>query len=226
MPDSTKTLDDLINDDQVSLSEYEKENYILEPLLGEIDLIEDEPIRSFTRSVLLRAGAFWDAPSSLSVKFSPPDEHGTGGLILHTKRVVRLTSLMCESFGYLGLERDMVLSAAILHDITKVVQERDEDEPHYDIMYPYTIDRFIKFVRLDDQAHGTDSQSATLYISEDAAMTIMRLIHCHMGPWSPIPETYPVTNLEMLLHLADHIATKLHYIIDGDDLRMERWLLA
>lgn len=225
MADSTKILNDLINDDQVNLSEYEKENYILEPLLHEIDLIEDEDIRKFVRSVLLRAGVFWDAPATITTKYSPPDEHGMGGLITHTKRVVRLVVLLCDSYSYVGYEKDIVLAAALLHDLTKVVQERDDEEPHYDIMYPYTIDRFIKFVRMDDSVHASDDQSSTMFITEEAAMLIMRLVHCHMGPWSPIPETYPITNMEMLLHIADHMATKLHYIIDGDEVRMERWLL-
>ena len=225
MSNSKKTLENIINAEEVNLSEMEKENYILKPLLKEIEMIEDEPIRMFVRSVLLRAGAFWDMPSSYNIKFSPPDEHAEGGNIIHVKRVIRIVDLLCESYGYIGYDRDMLIAAALLHDVTKGIQIKDNDEIDYDIMYPYTIDKFVKFVRLDDQTHASEDQSSTLFIPEEAVLTILKMIHSHMGLWSPIPETYPSNTLEWLLHTADHVATKLHYIIDGDDVKMERWLL-
>jgi hypothetical protein len=46
-----------------------------------------------------------------------------------------------------------------------------------------------------------------------------------MGPWSPVPETVPVTYLDMIVHLADNMASKLHYIVDGDNVLKERWIL-
>lgn len=225
MANSRKMLDDFINGDEVNLSEFEKENYILEPLLPEINLIQDETIAGFVRSLLVRASLFWDVPSSISPKYNPPDEHDSHGLILHTKRVVRTVGILAESHGFVQEDKDLLYAAAILHDLTKIIQENPDEEPRFDTMYPYTLDKFIRFVREDDQTYASENQSSTLFIDEDKAFSIMRLVRCHLGPWSPIPETMPISTMEMVLHCADHIASKLHFIVDGPVTREERWKL-
>ena len=223
MTNSKKMLDDFIKGDEVNLSEFEKENYILEPLLPEISLIQDEAVSGFVRSLLVRASIFWDVPSSISPLFNPPDEQGPHGLVLHTKRVVRVVGILAESHSFTQEDKDLLYAAAILHDLTKIIQEGPDEEPRFDIMYPYTLDKFVRFIREDDQTYASESQSSTLYIDEEKAFSIMRLVRCHLGPWSPIPETIPISAMEMILHCADHCASKLHYIIDGDEIKEERW---
>jgi hypothetical protein len=39
-----------------------------------------------------------------------------------------------------------------------------------------------------------------------------------------VPETNPITYLDMIVHLADNIASKVHYVVDGDDVIKERWM--
>lgn len=219
-----KILDEFLEEDeQEYIPQFEKENFILEPLLDEIEAIKEEAIRNFVRSVLLKNKAFWIIPSTFSEDYNPPDEHDVGGNVLHTKRVFRICALLADSHILSAIERDILLAAALLHDVTKGVITRDEELPAYDEFHPYTVDRFVRQVKIDDELHGGENQSTMLFLEEEHATRILRIIRCHMGIWSPIPETYPINDLEMILYTADTIAVRLHWIIDGEDLVMERW---
>lgn len=221
--DHDKMLDDLLSEDQKNIPQFEKENFTLEPLLEEIDMIVDQQIKQFVRSVLLKATLFWEIPSVFSEVDNPPDEHDIGGQVLHTKRVFRICQLICESYtGILSsTDKDVVLAAALLHGVTKGVLMNGT--PTFDEFYPYTVDRFVSMVRREDEVHATENESSVLYIQEAQVLRILRLIRCQRGPWSPIPETFPIDPDEMILHIADHIASKLHWVIDGDDFILARW---
>ena len=209
-------LDDILVLDKSEISTQEDE--MLKPLLDEINLIEDESIRSFVRSVLLKSEMFWTIPSSFSGKYHPQDEHGVGGNALHTKRVTRIASTLCDSYALTPEERDTILAACLLHDITKGIPDSDKEMFHYDPMHPYTAGKFITNCQKFDKEFGNDSASSSLFITEEVMQTIMRLIRCHLGPWSPVPETYPITYLDYIVHISDNVASKLHTYIAGSDL--------
>lgn len=216
-------LDDILQDEQiVNLSE--EENNILSPLLEEISLIEDDGLRSFVKSILIRADSFWSIPSSFSGKYHPPDEHNEGGNVLHTKRTVRAAKILSESHSVSVEEKDIIIAACLLHDVTKGKIEKDGSFT-YDKMHPYTVGEFVKFCQEDDKKYANDINSSTLYVTEEDVQTLLRLVRCHLGPWSPVPETVPITYLDMIVHLADNIASKVHYILDGDEILPERWNL-
>lgn len=214
-------LDELLSapaDDQSS-ADYAQENETLAPLLPEIELIQDQGIRLFVRAMLLRTPVFWRIPASFSGKFHPPDEHGFAGNVLHTRRVVRIVDLMCTCQERSATERDIMIAAALLHDATKGV-EWSEGNTGYDPMHAYTVDRLVYDALNEDTEHAQD----WTLVDQESVNSILRLIHIHLGPWSPIPETYPVTTLEWSLHMADAIASRLHTIIDGDEVLLERWM--
>lgn len=214
-------LDEILSNKK-QISFLKEEDKILEPLLEEINLIKDEPIKSFVRSILLRADAFWKMPSSFSRRYHPIDEHEEGGNVLHTKRVVRAANIMCDSHSLTDEDRDIVLAACLLHDITKGI-DIGQDKMQYDPMHPYTVGYFVKKCQEDDKNYATESQSSTIYLSEEAVQSILRLVRCHLGPWSPVPETIPITYLDMIVHIADNIASKIDYIVDGKNILKERW---
>lgn len=225
MTTSNDMWDSILEDPGMEEALFE-ENKILKPLLSEIGLIVDLGIRSFVRSVLLKADVFWYIPSSFSGKYHPPDERGLGGNVLHTKRVVRVTEMLSDSFGLDEYERDLVLAAALIHDVTKGRVWDENIGPQYDPFHPYTVDTFVKEAHRLDEVYGREDKSSVMMVTEDTMRQILRLVRCHMGPWSPIPETIPLTNTDMVVHCADNIASKLHEIIDGkDEVREERWLL-
>lgn len=207
----------------ISADIMEKEDLILEPLLEEISLIQDQGIRLFVRAMLLAADdLFWSGPSSASGKFHPPDERGECGNVLHTKRVVRTADIMCASQERSVLERDIVLAACILHDITKIV--KIDGQIRSDRMHPYTVDFVLKNIREAELSSEEEpTGSSTMYIDDLALYQIMKCIRSHLGPYSPVPETYPTVINEWIVHLADNIAAHLHEIIDGDKINDSRW---
>lgn len=203
--------DDNLLDDIIKSSDdtFAEEDLILAPLAEEIQMIVDEPIRVFVRAMLVGATDFWRGPASSSGKTHPPDEHGEGGEVLHTRRVVHLVDAFCDSKDRTVTERDMLIAAALLHDVTKVVQSPD-GEWMTDPMHPYTVDRVAaKVFNSDGNVQGS---AALIVISPEVIAQILRLIHCSQGVWSPIPETMPLTVMEWILHDADYIATQLHKI--------------
>jgi len=214
-------LDDILEEDKGEL--VGEENEILIHLLPEINLISDESIKSFVRSILLKAGIFWEIPSSFSGKYHPADEHGLGGNVLHTKRVARVASIISDSYSLTDEERDTILAACLLHDVTKGIPSEKEGSFQYDPMHPYTVNKFVADCIKYDKEFANDSHSSTLYIQEDTIHSILRLIRCHLGPWSPVPETYPITYMDYIVHIADNIASKLHTIIDDSELINDKY---
>jgi len=218
---SDKMLDDLLNEEPEFVPQHEKENLILEPLLEEIEQIRDENIQSFVRSVLLKADLFWEIPSVFSEDYNPPDEHDIGGNVLHTKRMFRVAQIMCESYIFEEEERDIILSAVLLHAVTKGIMF--DSTPTYNEFFPYTVDPFVRQVKRMDELNTAEHESSVLYATDNQVQKILRIVRCHRGPWSPIPETIPLDDMEMVVHLADHVASKVHWIIDGDDIMTGRW---
>ncbi len=214
---SNNVLDEILSD-KVHPSSIKKEDKILEPLLNEIDLISDESIRSFVRSILYRAEDFWEMPSSFSGKHHPPDEHGQGGNVLHTKRAVKIAAIMCDSYSLEQEEMDIVIAAMLLHDITKGVKDADLNNYRYDPMHPYTVGLFVRKCQEEDKNYASEAQSSTLFLAEDTVQAILRLVRCHLGPWSPVPETTPITFMDMIVHISDNISSKLHDIVNVDSM--------
>lgn len=215
-------LDEILNKESESIS-LEEETKILKPLEEEIEMISDVSIKGFVKSILLRVEGFWTIPSSFSGKYHPPDEHNQGGNVLHTKRVLRAAKVISDSYSLSPEERDLVYAACLLHDITKGVLDADKGYFHYDPMHPYTVGRFVEKCQQYDKKYAGESQSSTLFVSEETVQSILRLVRCHLGPWSPVPETVPITYLDIIVHLSDNLASKLHYLVDGNEIVEERW---
>jgi len=216
-------LDEILSE-QNQKSLIREEDKVLEPLIEEIDMINDDAIKSFVRSILMRCEAFWVIPSSFSGKYHPMDEHNAGGNVIHTKRVVRAAKVLSDSYSLMDEERDLVYAACLLHDINKGIKLEGEESFHYDPMHPYTVNAFVRKCQEDDKKYATENHSSTIFVSDEVVQSILRLIRCHLGPWSPVPETVPITYLDMIVHMADNIASKVHYIVDGDDVIEQRWV--
>jgi hypothetical protein len=203
-----------------------EEEIILQPLQDEIDTLMDPKIKSFVRSVLLKSDVFWVSPSSVIEKHHPPDEMAEGGMVLHTKRVARTVLLLTNTFDCSPAEHDCLLAAALLHDITKAIWRSEiNGEIIHDRMHPYTVDSFIEWCRAEDRVESDASRPNSIEIPEDTLNMILRLIRCSHGVWSPIPETYPMMEMEKILHTADLVASHLHLLVDGMEVKTERWML-
>lgn len=212
-------LDELLNDENPK----ESNEHIIAPLIDEVNLIQDYGARLFVRSLLFKAPkAFWIGAASASGKWHPPDERGEGGNVLHTKRVVRIVRFLAEAQDRSQYQTDILTAAAILHDLLKNIEWAD-GTLHNDRMHPYTVDAFVDWARGEDKKYSSEVSDSTLYIEETMMHEILRLVRCHMGMWSPIPETIPITQMDWTLHIADMIGAKLHDIIDGEEIKESRW---
>lgn len=199
-----------------------EEDKKLLPLLGEINFIVDNDVRSFVRSVLLRTDVFWDIPSDFCANH-PPDELSRGGNVLHTKRVARVIKIMTDVEGREQYDMDLIVAAALLHDTTKGV--KTDGVIDFDPLHAYTVDALVKnCVKSDEQNVDMIVGSSTLFLDDFGIGRILRLIRCHQGFASPIPETYPISTPDWILHWANVIASNLHYVIEEDDFDIERWM--
>jgi len=223
MSEKKRILNQIINNSDNSISDRDIEDAILEPLMEELDIIKDPSVSSFVRSMLLKADTFWKIPGSFTSVYHPPDEDNEYGNILHTKRVVRIALIMCDNYFFSNLEIDLIIAACILHDITKGVQE-DEECISYDEFHPYTVDSFYRKAKRHDLLLS-ETQSSVMLLEDELVEKILRIIRCHEGSRSSIPETRPTSAEEVILANANSLASKLHWIIDGDEIRIDRWLL-
>ena len=200
------------------------EDEILYPLMDELESIQDHDIRMFTRAMLLKATSFWYIPSSASMHY-PPDEQMEGGLVLHTQRVFRVVEILGSLYELESIEVDKLKSAALLHDITKASVVIGGNSPVYDYLHPYTVDGLYTVVKKDDELNSGSNMSNVLTIDQAVVDNIFKAIRAHKGNKSPVPETVPAKNsLPMLFHVANEIAKSVHYIVDGDEVVIERWL--
>ncbi len=220
MPEKRRSLsEEILKHDEEEPSSAE---FILAPLATELDLIVDTATRSFVRSMLLKADAFWESPATYMEDTHPPDELQTYGLLLHTKRVVRIAELLSGTVEMSPMQHDCLIAAAIVHDITKAIYTPDNQIVHDQLMHPYSIDTFAHHA-LEIDHKSMELADASFDISPDAFHLILRLVRCSHGVYSAIPETYPQSELEKILSEADLIASQLHRIVDGDNVVMERW---
>lgn len=223
---------DLINNlfvDKIK-SVRQEEDLTLGPLLAEINLIQDPDIQRYVRGLLLCVDQeWWSLPNWLDENKwdgrSALDEYHLGGLILHTRRVCRIVDLLADPFDVRGNLKDIVMAAAILHELTRFVfGDEAHTEPMYDNYYPYTVENLVSEIHYEDRIYALEDESSTLTLNEDTAEQIFRIIRCHLGRKSPVPETMPVNNEEMLLHVACLLVDNVGYILDGDDMNEERWV--
>jgi hypothetical protein len=131
--------------------------------------------------------------------------------------------VLCDSHALPQEEKDIVIAAMLLHDVTKGVPKADQSGYLYDPLHPYTVGLFVRKCQEEDKNYASELQSSTLFLSEEIVQSILRLVRCHLGPWSPVPETIPVTYLDMIVHMADNVSSKLHHIVDGENVIESRW---
>jgi len=179
----------------------------------EIDLISDPKIKKFVRFLLKNAPAFWIAPASTTQGLHPEDEECSGGLVLHTKRVVKIIVLLSSSLDIVSsVDIDCLIAAALLHDISKFVTDEETQQIVLDPMHPYTVDKYVEWSISECLSNGKAYEDTTIEIDRDAIELILRLIRCSHGVWSQIPETIPSSPLEKALHEADLIASNIHLL--------------
>lgn len=131
-----------------------------------------------------------------------------GGLLEHTISVVRLCAFLAEQ--YAEIDRDILLSAAMLHDIGKIVELSSET-------FDYT-DHGRLIGHLFIGAQLIDHEASLIELGDDDMRTeLLHAILAHHGSpeWgSPI---VPMTLEAIVLHSADNLDAKLTSFIEWID---------
>lgn len=177
----------------------------------EIKLIQTDAIRLLVQNVLASCPTcFWHMPASTTGKYHPAFSLGEGGLIRHTRAVVHYTRHLLQMDGYTGIECDMAIAAAILHDCCK----KSDDEKYTAFDHPTRAARLIQ-------------NEATLMACTDDSLlppstvrSLCAMVAAHMGRWNVNTRTgeelpTPLTPLERLVHTADYLASRKDLTIEN-----------
>lgn len=192
------------------LNQFEKINLFV----NELNDIRDIKLRSFAIQLLLNAPEyFYTVPASSSGKYHPYFAKDEQGLIKHTRCVVFFAECNAESFNFDVHSKDLIIIAAIAHDIKKQGNNsygKHTVWEHPELAHDYILEMQIKYPEL---------------ITIEDATIIADAVLCHMGKWAHLPEyikkkkQYPLPNslFEYALQSADYMASRSELI--GFDFR-------
>lgn len=181
--------------------------------IKEIDSINDKNLKKLATEIIACADDyFFTIPASSTGKNHPPFSLGEGGLVRHTKCVVYMVKCLCESFNIDEYKRDMLIVAALAHDIKK-----QGDTPNglgYTVHeHPLLAAQYVCEVYF----------ASDITVLNGVVSIIADLISSHMGKWGadskfigdkkPLP--IPESDCAKILQAADYIASRRE-ILDFD----------
>lgn len=171
------------------MDQQESNNYALDNLLTELQLIKDVFLRNFATTVILHApGVYWYRPSAFYKGHHPDDELGIWGNLIHVKRCVAIARIFVSMEDLPFTESDVLYSALIVHDIGKYGLNGLEE-------------------RIQKTHPEIGAQILQTFVSEPNSVIelIVQLVRAHMGRWGVIK---PATQLEKLVSYCDCIASR------------------
>jgi hypothetical protein len=172
----------------------------------EIGDITDGNLRQLATEIIACADDyFFTIPASSTGKNHPPFSLGEGGLVRHTKCVVYMVECLCESFNIDEYKKDMLIVAALAHDIKK--QGDCRDGLGYTVHeHPLLAARYVCEVYF----------ASDIVILDGVVGIIAEMISTHMGKWGANPKyignkkplPFPQTECEKILQAADYLASR------------------
>jgi hypothetical protein len=188
-------------------------------LIKELGYIQDIKIHEWTAKTLQNApDYFFTASASSTGKYHPPCTLGEGGLIVHVQRAVFFANRLCSGQGVVGRNRDIVLSATILHDIAKTGQGSGAYSDY--VNHPINAIKYLYGVIVD----GTTLKTTNAGLDLGSIVEIYDCIRFHMTLWSPENIKKPIehyTQLELIVGTADYLAATKEVITPEDGKRTE-----
>ena len=172
----------------------------------EIGDITDGNLRKLATEII--AGAddyFFTIPASSTGRNHPPFALGEGGLVRHTKCVVYMVKCLCESFNIDAYKRDMLIVAALAHDIKK--QGDDPNGLGYTVHeHPLLAARYVCEVYF----------ASDITVLNGVVSIIADMISSHMGKWGADPKfigdktplPMPLSDCDKILQAADYLASR------------------
>lgn len=166
----------------------------------ELDLIFDTRLREFTKLCIATAPdyIFTDCPASSTGKHHPLNELSWDGTIIHTKKVFHVCYALSRGLG-IEAKRDVVLAAAIIHDLVK--RGWGDDGARWTKKeHPQLAGDLVDIVQRDTQL-----------LDEYEYETIRSCVFYHYGPWTLKEVAKPMTEYtleELCVYLSDYVASK------------------
>lgn len=174
--------------------------------INEIDSINDKNLKKLATEIIACADDyFFTIPASSTGKNHPLFSLGEGGLVRHTKCVVYMVKCLCESFNIDEYKRDMLIVAALAHDIKK--QGNTPNGLGYTVHeHPLLAARYVCEVYF----------ASDITILNGVVNIIADLISSHMGKWGADPKfigdktplPMPESDCAKILQAADYIASR------------------
>lgn len=171
--------------------------------------VRDEVARAFVEDV---PGYFWIVRASAD--YHPPDTRGPGGLWLHTKRVFSAYHMLEDTYRTLGLidsyEANCARAACLLHDGFKYGRAPDADEAEHDYA-DGRLDHLPAYTLAQHDVMMADHVRTETDLPDEVA----RCVESHGGStaWGSHDGPPPTDDLEMVVHLADMLASNQHHRI-------------
>ena len=173
-----------------------------ELLSFEVAQIDDDEIRNFVKMTLDNVDPIHRIkPASSTGKYHPKYAAGEGGLIRHTKVVVRNIIELIRATPAIECEKDELIAAAIIHDMWKYPEGRDHE-----------------FTAFDHPALGGQ------WCKDHGFETIGRLVAAHQGIWTTSRQMPGFENEqprkfdEWCLHYSDLLASRTYLRCDFDKM--------
>jgi len=186
-----------------------------EVFLKEINYIKNNEYKNNVKILLdLLPDYFYEIAASSTGKYHPSYTLGNGGLVRHTKTVVRIAYelLKNQTIGYkfTDREKNLIIMALLLHDGLK----HGEKESKYTVYdHPVLMANFIR-----------NNKEKTTLNNEDIEF-MASTIETHMGEWNTdyngnVVTPLPKNRYQRFAHMCDFLASRkfVNVEFDGDDM--------
>jgi hypothetical protein len=135
------------------------------------------------------------SPSSSTGKHHPEDENREYGQMFHIKKVVKLVNHLCRAFAIIGRRRDLLILAALIHDLAKfgLKENLGYTDPDHDVI-------------MADVFKNTAAGEKTL--TQNDINFVYPLLAGHMGPWGSNPDLFINNPFVRIIYIADYISSR------------------
>lgn len=188
---------------------------LLEPILN---TFENEDIKEFAIALLNNLPEYvWHVGASSIGKYHPAYSLGEGGLMRHQIAVVRFLNFFLEleqyGAGMTSRERDLMRTAALIHDGMKSGTQDDYNKSKYT--------KFNHPILMAEVVRSTDG------LNTSERDFIAHCIESHMGQWAFDKKTNvelpkPKDEYQKLVHLADYLASRKSLAMDFENIEAPR----
>lgn len=193
----------------------EQQKQMITPTLN---TIVNEDIREFA-TVLLEGlpDYIWHVGASSTGKYHPAYSLGEAGLMRHQIAVVRFLNYFFEleqyNIKFTTRDMDLIRVAGLIHDGRKSGEQTD-----------YERNKFTKFDHPLQMANIIRSYDGK-YLNHDEIEFMARCIESHMGSWntdkkSNIILPKPIDDAQLLVHLADYLASRKDLTMAFDNIEI------